>query len=76
MLEGEKELRKVFEETSTNNIKAMLEHGNESRKLVRELQERLDHVETQLRQKEEKIESLRTSIVQLQMKTYNLEARV
>lgn len=37
----EKELRKIFEDTTTNNVKAILEYSTETRKIVRGLEEEL-----------------------------------
>ena len=38
MKSGEKEMRQIFEDTTTNNVKATVEFTNETRKLFRELQ--------------------------------------
>lgn len=68
---GEKELRKAFEEVTTNNVKASIAHGNESRRLIRELTEKVLLLEGNLRQTNESIEELRKLVVNLQVKLYS-----
>ena len=42
---GEKELREAFESTTTQNVKAILEYSNGTRKMVREVERRLSMVD-------------------------------
>jgi hypothetical protein len=67
---GEKELRKIFEETTTNNVRAAVSHGNESRRLVRELTEKVVLLEGQLRQTNIRIDELKSLVTNLQIKAY------
>ena len=71
MESGELELRKVFEDVTTNNVKATVAHSNETRQMVRVLEEKVTLLEGVLRQSDEKIEDLRKLVVNLQMKLYS-----
>jgi len=71
MESGEKELRKAFEDVTTNNVRAAVTHGNETRKLVRELEEKIKSLDGIIRQVDEKIEGLRGQITSMQMKIYS-----
>ena len=70
---GEKELRQVFEDVTTNNVKATVAHSNETRKMMRVLEEKVILLEGILRQYDEKIEDLRKLLVNVQMKLYSGE---
>ena len=71
MESGELELRKVFEDVTTNNVKATVAHCNETRKMMRVLEEKVILLEGALRQYDEKIEDLKKLVVNLQMKLYS-----
>jgi len=43
MESGEKEMRLAFEQVTTNNVKAILEHSNTTRRLTNELVDKLEH---------------------------------
>jgi predicted RNase H-like nuclease (RuvC/YqgF family) len=68
---GEKELRKAFEETTKRNISAMIEHGNETRKLVRELEEKIQFLQNALQSREEDIKQLRIQLASIQTKLFS-----
>ena len=68
---GEKELKKAFEETSTRNIKAILEHSNETRKLTRNLEEKVTKLEEIIIIQNNTIEELRKLLVNVQVKMYS-----
>ena len=57
MAPGDKELMKAFEETITRNVLAAVDHGNETRRLVRELGLKVEHLEAQLVEKDKKLSS-------------------
>lgn len=65
-----KELWKIFEDTTTKNIKSILQHGNETRKQTKELEEKLLKMEKQIRLQNETIEGLRNQLVVVQSKLY------
>ena len=71
MESGELELRKVFEDVTTNNVKATVAHSNETRQMMRVVEEKVILLEGMLRQSDEKIEDLRKLVVNLQMKLYS-----
>lgn len=67
----EKELLKIFEETSNKNIKMILDHSNETRKIVRDLEKKVTQFEEQIRIQNTTIEDLRKLLVNVQMKVYS-----
>lgn len=67
---GELELRKAFEETATRNVRAAVDHGNETRKLLREAEIRISQLETSLMQQKKLTEDFRQILSQLQAKLY------
>jgi len=71
MESGELELRKAFEETSTRNIQTILEYSKETRKLVRELNEKVDHLENTIRTYDNRISTLQSQISFLQTKIFS-----
>lgn len=70
MESGEKELRKAFEEVTTNNVRAILDHANSSRKMVRELEEKVLQLEELLRQYDNRFATMQNQITNLQAKLY------
>jgi len=68
---GEKELRKTFEEVTTNNVRAAVAHSNETRKIVRDLEQRVIALDGLVRNYESVIETLRNQIVFLQTKVFS-----
>ena len=66
MESGEKEMRKVFEETTTRNVMANVEFSNDTRKLVRELQENIDSTNNNFQALTEKVKQLQSQITYLQ----------
>jgi len=68
---GDKELRKAFEETTKRNINAMLEHGNETRKLVKELEEKIQFLQNALQSREEDVKQLRIQLASIQTKLFS-----
>lgn len=67
---GEKELRQAFEEVTTNNVKAAVEHSNESRKLIRELEKKIVSLDGEIRTYNSRIELMQQQIAMLQAKLY------
>jgi len=70
-MSGDKELRKAFEETATRNIKANVEHSNDTRALVRQLEEKVALLEGYIKQYDEKLEQLQKQITHIQTKVFS-----
>jgi len=70
MSAGEKEIVLASEEVQRRNIKAMLNHGNETRKITRDLEKELEQMKEQIRLQDQKIEELRNQIVNIQARLY------
>ena len=70
MESGEKEMRQVFEEVTNRNVKATVDHANLSRKLVRDLEKKVQLLENKLLSYEDRLEQIRLSLVNLQAKMY------
>jgi hypothetical protein len=62
----EKELRKAFEEVTTNNVKAILEHGNATRKIAIELKHKVELLEQTITDQNETINNLRIQLSNIQ----------
>ena len=68
---GEKEIRKAFEDVTTNNVKACIAHSNETRRLTLELKEKIIKFDENLSFLDEKIVKINNLITKLQIKSYN-----
>ena len=67
---GELEMRKAFEEVTTRNVQAAINYSNETRKIVRQLEEKMIHFENLAQAKDKEIGVLRQQISVLQQKLY------
>ena len=67
---GELEMRKVFEETTVRNVNAILDHGNETRRMMRELQEKVERQDATIREQHKTIEAFKLQLANLQMEVY------
>ena len=67
---GELEMRKAFEEVTTRNVQAAINYSNETRKIVRQLEEKMIHFENLAQAKDKEIVGLRQQISVLQQKLY------
>jgi len=63
---GEREMRQAFEHVTTNNVKAAVEHSNETRQIVRELEKKVQLLESQRTLDQANIEQLRMLVTNLQ----------
>jgi len=70
MEQGELEGRKIFEETTTNNVKTGIDFANDTRRLFLELEDKVTHLSNMVRQQEETINDLRLSLVVIQTKLF------
>lgn len=67
---GEKELRKVFEDVTTNNVRTISDYTSETRKLQRELEKTVIFLEKKIMTYDSKINEMQQSIAALQAKMY------
>ena len=67
----ERELRKAFEDVTTNNVRASIDFSNETRKIVRLVAERLAKIEIKLARQDETIEALKLQLANVQTKVYS-----
>jgi len=63
---GEKELREAFEENITNNVKRVVEHTNETRKMLRSAEEKIERLEKHVISLNQTIEQLRAQLAAVQ----------
>lgn len=68
---GEKEMRKAFERVNTGNVRAAVDHGNETRKMVREIQKKVDHLEANIIAQDEKFEQINKQVASILAKVYS-----
>ena len=68
---GELETRKIFEDVTTNNVKTGIDFANDTRRLFRELEDKVTHLSNMVRQQEETINDLRLSLVVIQTKLFS-----
>ena len=71
MQAGEKELREVFEEVTTNNLKAVLEYSKNTRELVREMEIKVNLMENQVLEQNKLIDALKIQLSLVQAKLYS-----
>ena len=63
---GEKELREAFEQTTTRNVKAVVDHSNETRRLIRQLEENIKRFQNIVLNRERDIELLKKQLANVQ----------
>jgi len=66
-----KELYKVFEGIITNNVKAIEAHTNQTRVLVRELEEKVNNSYDTIMSQNEEIKMLKSQMQNIQTKLYS-----
>jgi uncharacterized protein HemX len=71
MESGEKELRMAFEEVTTRNVQAAVNYSNETRNIVRQLEQKILHLEELAQAKDKEIAVMRQQIAIIQGKLYN-----
>jgi len=71
MESGELEGRKIFEETTTKNVKTGIDFANDTRRLFRELEDKVIHLGKAIRQQDITIEDLRKSLAVIQAKLFS-----
>lgn len=66
MAAGDRQVIKAMEEVMTNNVRAAVAHGNETRKLVRELEEKVKSLDGLVRHQQEEIGNLKQQLSSVQ----------
>lgn len=62
----EKELRKIFEDTTTRNVEAILDHNNETRRMVNELKAIMVAVEGKIQSNNQDITEIKRQLAKIQ----------
>ncbi len=65
-----KEIYQAFENTTKRNIDAMIQHGNQTRTIVRELENKVQFLQNALASREEDIKQLRIQLASIQTKLF------
>jgi ABC-type Zn uptake system ZnuABC Zn-binding protein ZnuA len=68
MPSGEKEMRKVFEEVTTNNVNAVVGHSNATRDMVRELENKINTLENNILNMQKIVEGFRGTLAKVLQK--------
>ena len=68
--QGELEMRKVFEDTTTKNVRTVVAYTTETRKMFRELEERMHAYEAKISQQAQQIQTLQQQIAQIRGQLY------
>ena len=71
MDETDKEYRKIFEETTTRNVRASIKFSNDTRVLIHTLEERTSKLEHQNRLLTEQLEQFRVMLAGVQAKLFS-----
>lgn len=71
MDETDKEYRKIFEETTTRNVRAAIKFSNDTRALTHALEERVAKAENQTRLLTEQLEQFRVMLASVQSKLFS-----
>lgn len=70
MQAGEFEARKAFEETTTHNVRLCVAHANDTRVIVRELEEKITNLQNTILSKTTQIEQMQKQIAGLLQDKY------
>ena len=70
MNETEKEMRKGFEDLVTRNVRTIEGYTRDSRRMVRELEKKVDTLEGKLRAQDEAMAALRLQLANVQAIVY------
>ena len=68
---GELELRKAFEEVTTNNVKIIIDYTTQTRELIREAQESIKELKNLIVIRDSDIAELRKQVSLIQSKLYS-----
>ena len=68
---GEKEIKKAFEEVTTRNVLTGIEYTKETRKLFRNLEEKVDRLQNQVVAQGELLNQFRIQLAAVQTKLFS-----
>lgn len=68
---GEFQLRQAFEQVTTKNVQTMIAYSTETRKLVREFEEKITHLTNLMLIQDNTIDELRKQLAIVQGKIYS-----
>lgn len=71
MDETEKILRKNFEDVTTRNVTTAVDFSQETRRIVRKLEKKIELLEGIIRQQDKQNELIRLQLSKIQMKVYS-----
>lgn len=71
MDETDKEFRRIFEQTTTRNVRAAVAFSNDTRKLIHDLEARVERLEQQNRLLVEQLEQFRIMLAGVQAKLFS-----
>lgn len=70
MAAGDKEILQAFEEVTTRNVRAAVDYSMETRKLTRKLEKKVDLLEGNIRQLNQRLDSIQSLLANVQAKLY------
>lgn len=71
MDETDKEFRRIFEATTTRNVRAAIAFGNETRALIHALEKKVGTLEERISIQDQHLELLRRQLAPLQAKVFS-----
>ena len=71
MDETDKEFRRIFEQTTTRNVRAAIGFGNDTRALIHTLEAKVEKLEEMIRIQNEQLDLLRRQLAPLQAKVFS-----
>lgn len=67
---GEKELRKIFEDTTINNIRAIIAYNEQTQELVETLEDKVRNLDGVIRQYDTLLDNIKKQLTVLQTKVF------
>jgi len=71
MESGERELKQAFEEVTTRNVRAILQHSNETRVIARDLEKKVVLLQETIREQVKEIQALKNQLANVQTKIFS-----
>ena len=68
---SDREVLQAFEETITRNVQAAVSHSNGTRDLIRQLESKVELLEGQIKQYEERFALIQTQLANMQARVYS-----
>lgn len=70
MVAGDRQVTAALAEVTERNVRAAVEHGNETRRLLREAEGKIVALDGLVRQQQETLDLLRSQLANIQAKLY------